>query len=116
MEPQDQLVSFDVTNLLPHVPIDVALKVIEERLAADGSLGERAKIPAPQLVELTKLCVNTTYFRFLDTFYEQTELRGSHGVPPLTNCCQSIHQASGAGCPTDNHATPKALAPVRYTH
>ena len=73
MEPQDRLVSFDVTNLFPQVPIDEALKVIEERLAADGSLGERTSIPASQLVELTELCLRTTYFKFLDTFYEQTD-------------------------------------------
>ena len=38
----------------PQVPIDEALKMIEELLAANGSMEERTNIPAPQQVELTE--------------------------------------------------------------
>ena len=73
LEPEDRLVSFDVTNLFPQVPIDEALRVIEERLKADSSLSERTTIPIPQLMELTELCLRTTYFQFQDTFFEQSD-------------------------------------------
>ena len=55
MEAEDQMVSFDVTNLYTQVPIDAALKVVEERLAMDTSLRNRTSIPAAQLTELVEL-------------------------------------------------------------
>lgn len=39
------------------VPIDETLKVIEEKLASDETLGIQTNILAPQLIELTELCI-----------------------------------------------------------
>ena len=55
IELQDQMISFDVTNLFTQVPVDEALRVVEERLSADDSLKERTSIPTPQLIELIEL-------------------------------------------------------------
>ena len=49
------LVSFDVTNLFTQVPVDEALKVLEEWVLADDTLTERTSIPVSQLTELIKL-------------------------------------------------------------
>jgi len=58
----DRLVSFDITNPFTQVPVDEAPKVLEERLSTDGTLTERISIPVPQLTELIKICLRTTFF------------------------------------------------------
>ena len=47
MEAEDQMESFDVTNLFTQVPIDAALEVVEERLAMDTSLRNRTASQQP---------------------------------------------------------------------
>ena len=74
IEPQDWMISFDVTNLFKQVPVDEALRVVEERLSSDGSLKERTSIPTSQLMELIELCRRSTYFQFQDSFFEQTHV------------------------------------------
>ena len=73
ISPQDHLVSFNVTNLFTQVPITETLRVIEERLAGDQSLESRTNIPVSHLVELVELCLQSSYFQFQDSFYEQTD-------------------------------------------
>ena len=73
LEAQDRLVSFDVTNLFTQVPVDEALKVLEEWLSADNIPMERTSILVPQLTELIEICLRTTFFHFQDTFYEQLD-------------------------------------------
>ena len=70
IEPQDQMISIDVTNIFTQVPVDEALRVVEERLSADDSLKERTSIPTPQLIELIELCLRSTYFQFQDRCFE----------------------------------------------
>lgn len=55
--PEDRLVSFNVTGLFTQVPVDEALRVLEEQLDKDQPLGERTNIPDCQLVELVELCL-----------------------------------------------------------
>ena len=81
MEPQDQMISFDVTNLFTQVPMDEALQVVEKRLSADESLKERTSISTSQLIELIELCLWSTYFQFQDKFFEQTD-GAAMGSPP----------------------------------
>ena len=73
LEARDRLVSFDVTNLFTQVPVDGALKVLEEWLSADNTPTERTSILVPQLTELIEICLWTTFFQFQDTFYEQLD-------------------------------------------
>ena len=70
-EPEDLLVSFDVTSLFRQVPIDEALEVVKVRLNKDPTLVNRTSIPVPQLVELIELCLRSTYFQFQSDFFEQ---------------------------------------------
>ena len=85
--PQDRLVSFDVKNLFTQVPVEEALKVVEERLTKDQSLGDRTSIPVPQLVELTSLCLRSNYFQLGEEFYEQMDgaAMGSPLSPVIAN-------------------------------
>ena len=70
---QDTLVSFDVKNLLTQVSAEAALSVVEDRLTKDWSLEERTNISVPQVVELTSLCLKSTYFQLGEEFYEQMD-------------------------------------------
>ena len=85
--PQDTLVSFDVKNLFTQVPVEEALTVIEEVLYKNSTLGDRTSIPVPQLMELTSLCLRSTYFQLGDKFYEQTDgaAMGSPLSPVIAN-------------------------------
>ena len=73
ISPNDQLVNFDVVSLFTQVPIDHALKVVEQRLSDDRTLIERTAIPVQQLVQLTELCLRSTNFKFQGKSYEQTD-------------------------------------------
>ena len=83
----DRLMSFDVTNLFTQVPIADAFQVIEKKLSQDHSLLDRTAIPIPQQVELTELCLRSSYFQFQDKYYEQIEgaAMGSPLSPIVTN-------------------------------
>ena len=83
----DRLVSFDVTSLFTQVPIDEALRVVEEQLTKDQTLGERTNIPVSQMVKLVELCLRTTYFQLQEDFLEQTDgaAMGSPLSPIIAN-------------------------------
>ena len=69
----DCLVSFDVKNLFTQVPVEDALIIIKDRLEHDESLSERTAMTLQQVCSLTELCLKSTYFRYGDQFFEQTE-------------------------------------------
>ena len=87
MTPEDRLVSFGVKSLFTEVPVEAALKVIEEKLTNDQSLAERTSIPTDNLVELTSLCLRTTYFQLGEEFYKQLDgaAMGSPLSPVIAN-------------------------------
>ena len=92
----DRLVSFDVKSLFTQVPVDEALKVVEERLANDQTIGDRTSLPVSKLVELTNLCLRSTYFQPGDNFYEQTDgaAMGSPLSPVIANLYLESLEAS----------------------
>ena len=53
------------------IPVDLAIKVAKERLRNDASLGQRTSLPVEDIVELLSFCLNTTYFVFEGTYYQQ---------------------------------------------
>lgn len=67
LDNSDRMVSFDVINLFPSIPIDITLKILEEFL-------EKNNIPPEQITEylqLTDLCMNQNSFVFNNKFYKQ---------------------------------------------
>lgn len=87
IDPEDQLVSFDVTSLFTQVPLDLAIQVLEQKLNEDQSLPERTPILVPQIVLLTGLCLRSTFFKCQNQFFEQTDgaAMGSPLSPIIAN-------------------------------
>ena len=73
IQPGDLLVSFDVVSLFTNVPIDEACEIIGDILKDDDTLPGRTQMTSEEIVELTKLCLTSTYFKFQGKFYEQKE-------------------------------------------
>ena len=69
----DLLVSFDVVSLFTNVPINEACEIIGDILRDDGTLETRSRLSSDEIVELTKLCLTSTYFKWQGKFHEQKE-------------------------------------------
>ena len=67
----EELVSFDVVSLFAKIPVDLAVKVAEERLREDASLGQRTSLPVEDIIHLLSFCLKTTQFTYNGTYYQQ---------------------------------------------
>ena len=67
----EELVSFDVVSLFTKIPVDLAVKVAEERLREDASLGQRTSLPVEDIIHLLSFCLKTTQFAYNGTHYQQ---------------------------------------------
>ena len=67
----EELVSFDVVSLFAKIPVDLAVKVAEERLREDASLGQRTSLPVEDIIHLLSFCLKTTQFAYNGTYYQQ---------------------------------------------
>ena len=74
LEPTDLLVSFDVVSLFTKIPIKEALEVI-------------GKSVNPDITNLIKICLESTFFNYQGQFYEQTKgmVMGSPLSPIIAN-------------------------------
>ena len=63
------LVSFDVKNLFPNVPLAEAIEVIKSHLMSDDSLPSRTCLNVETLVELIRFCLTKCYFQLRDAFF-----------------------------------------------
>ena len=67
LKPSQILVSFDVTSLFPSIPIPKAIDVLKT------TLQQNQVANSEELVTLTELCMNQTFFSFKNEFFKQTE-------------------------------------------
>ena len=51
--------------------LDLAVKVAEERLREDASLGQRTSLPVEDIIHLLSFCLKTTQFAYNGTYYQQ---------------------------------------------
>ena len=86
IEPNDRMVSFDVVNLFTKVPINEAISIVSYLLHKDTTLVERTNLPPDIITDLLKKCLTTTFFKFGDNFYQQTE-GAAMGSPPVPSSC-----------------------------
>ena len=67
----EELVSFDVVSLFTKIPVDLAVKLAEERLIEDASLGQKSSLPEEDIIHLLSFCLKTTQFAYNGTYYQQ---------------------------------------------
>ncbi|XP_075162978.1 uncharacterized protein LOC142235598 [Haematobia irritans] len=69
IDEDETMVSFDVVSLFPSIPVDLALKIIEEKWHI---LEEITKIPKNLFFRILKFCIiDNRYFRYKTSFYQQ---------------------------------------------
>ena len=59
-----------ITNFAK-IPVNLAVKVAEERLREDASLGQRTSLPVQDIIHLQSFCLKTTQFTSNSTYYQQ---------------------------------------------
>ena len=62
------LISFDVVSLYTNIPTELAVNVIKEKW---NIIKNYTTIPENTFIEITKLCLNSTYFKFNNEFFSQ---------------------------------------------
>ena len=67
----DKLASFNIVLLFPKIPIDLVVKVAEERLKGDASLGQRTSLSVEDIIHLLSFCLKITQFTYNGTYYRQ---------------------------------------------
>ena len=63
VERYEILVSYDVKNLCPSIPIDKALELVE-KLSENENLGETTTMSVTSIMELLKWTFDLTYFEY----------------------------------------------------
>ena len=73
IEPDEIIVSFDVTSLYTTIPIDQALLIIKDLPVHVDKLADRTLLSPRQILDLLDILQRTTYFKFNGHFYQQTD-------------------------------------------
>ncbi|XP_047457867.1 uncharacterized protein LOC125018165, partial [Mugil cephalus] len=71
LDPEETIVSFDVTSLFTCIPTREATDVVRKKLQKDDTLASRTNLTPEQVCVLLDLCLTTTYFQFNGGFYRQ---------------------------------------------
>ena len=87
LNPDQTIVSYDVTALFTCIPPDDALVVVKECLERDVTLQHRTPLSPTQLTTLLDLCLKTTYFLCNSLYYKQNHgcAMGSPVSPIVVN-------------------------------
>ena len=73
VEEDECIMSYDVTALLPSIPIDTTINIIKKQLEDDKELQSRTNMTIKHICCLLEFCLKNTYFKFTGEFYEQKE-------------------------------------------
>ncbi|XP_076352553.1 uncharacterized protein LOC143247881 [Tachypleus tridentatus] len=69
----DIMVSFDVIDLSTNVPTSETLYITRQRLLNENSLSHRTDMKTDAIMELTTICLQSTYFQYNEELYKQTD-------------------------------------------
>ncbi|XP_076330631.1 uncharacterized protein LOC143236237 [Tachypleus tridentatus] len=67
------MANFYVTDLFTNVPTSKTLHITRQRLMNYNSLPHRTDMKIDAIMELTTICLQSTYFQYNEEFYEQTD-------------------------------------------
>ena len=73
LQPDECIMSYDVSALFTSIPIDPAIKIIQKHLEDDKDLSNRTSMTVNHIICLLEFCLRNTYFSFQGRYYEQTE-------------------------------------------
>ena len=68
--------SYDVKSLFTSIPQDLAITCLRQALDDDDTLLERTLLGTPDIINLSKICLDATIFQYESKFYKQI-----HGTP-----------------------------------
>ncbi|XP_072020286.1 uncharacterized protein [Amphiura filiformis] len=89
LEPDESIVSFDVSALFTSIPVNEALTVVRDLLESDDTWQKETaeNLDVDSVIQLLEFCLNTTYFVFRGKFYQQKDgcAMGSPCSPLVVN-------------------------------
>jgi Reverse transcriptase (RNA-dependent DNA polymerase)/GIY-YIG catalytic domain len=100
IRPGDVKVSFDVVSLFTKVPVKESLIYIRKRLT-EIPFSSWTDLKLDDIMELLKICLKSTYFKYDDTFYHQTE--GTAMGSPISPVVAELYMQS-----LENEIVPKS--------
>ena len=71
IEPNERIVSFDVTSLFTSIPVDLALQIVKEELNNTTIWTQHTGLSADHIYGLLKFVLNNSYFMYEDCHYHQ---------------------------------------------
>ena len=85
--PDECIISYEVKALFTSVPIEPAIKIIQQHLKDDQELQQRTSMSVQHITWLLEFCLKNTHFIFQGRFYEQTKgaAMGSPLSPVIAN-------------------------------
>ena len=87
LQPDECIMSYDVSVLFTSIPIEPAIRIIRKHLEDDPTLNSRTYMTVDHIICLLEFCMKNTYFSYQGRFYEQTEgpAMGSPISPLIAN-------------------------------
>ena len=70
LQPDECIMSYDVSGLFTSIPIEPAIKTIRKHLEEDQDLSKRTSMTVDHIISLLEFCLRNTYFSFQGRFYE----------------------------------------------
>ena len=86
INPEETLVSFDVSALFTSIPVPVALQVINSKISTCTNFTNVCKIPTVKFIKLLKFTLTSCIFCFNKKFY--TQLQGAAMGSPVSPSLQ----------------------------
>ena len=90
LDPDESLVSFDVSALFTSIPVDKTLDIVRELLNKDNTWWKDAaeSLDTDTVIKLLSFCLTTTYFVFKGDYYQQKD-----GCAMGSPCCPLVANA-----------------------
>ncbi|XP_075167963.1 uncharacterized protein LOC142240139 [Haematobia irritans] len=112
IDEDETMVSFDVVSLFPSIPVELALKIIEEKWHL---LEKITKIPKNLFFKILRFCIiDNRYFRYKTSFYQQRKglPMGSSASPIVADI---VMEELLDRCMANCDIRPKILTNIKFT-
>ena len=107
LQPDECMMSFDVSALFTSIPIDPAIDIIRKQLEEDQDLKKRTSMTVDHIISLLEFCLKNTYFSFKGRYYEQTE--GAAMGSPISPLVANIYMEEFEKQAISTSTTPPIL-------